>query len=248
MQSKPIWDYILIGTCIRYLQDAQVGQLIHGDGYMISNIEHFLNELEKLGLHVTKRASSDLVDIKNKLKARKEGSTLTTADAGELGKIVTQIRHTFTAETEGIYGYFVTDKRHDVNKLLGRVDLLLKPGVFESLPEISKYDFKEAGICIAFERSTAAAFHILRGTEAVLKLFYKRYFRKSKENKTWGEMTNELKNKNRGKKPNTVIINHLDNIRLSFRNPTQHPEKIYDIQEVQDLFGVCIEVVDRMMS
>jgi len=40
----------------------------------------------------------------------------------------------------------------------------------------------------------------------------------------------------------------LDNIRRSFRNPTQHPDKIYDIQEVQDLFGLCIDAINRMIT
>ena len=45
-----------------------------------------------------------------------------------------------------------------------------------------------------------------------------------------------------------VLLNNLDNIRQSFRNPTQHPEKIYDIQEVQDLWSLCVDVVNRMSS
>jgi hypothetical protein len=44
------------------------------------------------------------------------------------------------------------------------------------------------------------------------------------------------------------LLDNLDNIRHSFRNPTQHPDKIYDIQEVQDLFGLCIDAVNRMVK
>jgi hypothetical protein len=48
-------------------------------------------------------------------------------------------------------------------------------------------------------------------------------------------------------KPFSVLNNHLDNIRDSFRNPTQHPEIRYDIHEVQDLWSVCVDVINRMV-
>ena len=51
----------------------------------------------------------------------------------------------------------------------------------------------------------------------------------------WGPMVDSLrKRKTRVSKP---LLDNLDNIRYSFRNPTQHPEKTYDIEEVQDLFN-----------
>jgi hypothetical protein len=113
---------------------------------------------------------------------------------------------------------------------------------------MAQYDFSEAGKCIVFERSTAAAFHILRATEVLVRLYYKKFLRKKPDGKTWGQLLNELKNKPSGKKPNPVTVNHLINIKDSFRNPTQHPDKVYDIQEVQDLLSVCIDVVNKMVE
>ena len=46
--------------------------------------------------------------------------------------------------------------------------------------------------------------------------------------------------------PSDELLENLDLIRRSFRNPTAHPEKSYDIDEAQDLFGLCIDVVNRM--
>ena len=54
--------------------------------------------------------------------------------------------------------------------------------------------------------------------------------------------------KKRRDPPPAELLDNLDNIRKSFRNPTQHPEKIYDIEEVQDLFGLAIDVVNRMTA
>src|SRR5258706_16076864 len=105
------------------------------------------------------------------------------------------------------------------------------------MPPIAKYDVEEAGKCIAFERPTAAAFHLLRGTESVLKDFYCTMIKQKRCQLMWGPMVADLRKRPKTKK-NIVLLDNLDNIRRSFRNPTQHPEKIYDIQEVQDLWGL----------
>ena len=62
----------------------------------------------------------------------------------------------------------------------------------------------------------------------------------------WGQIVNDLRRKSLTKKYD-ALNNHLDNIRVSFRNPTQHPEKTYDIDEAQDLWSVCVDVVNRMV-
>lgn len=150
------------------------------------------------------------------------------------------------AEAGGNMAFIVTDKRIDVDKLLNNIPLLMAPEVFESLPEIAKYDFKEAGRCIAFETPTAGAFHLLRATEAVLREFYCINVRRGRVDPLWFNMVEDMRKKRR-KIPRTLLDN-LDNIRWNFRNPTQHPEKMYDIQEVQDLFGLCVDVINRMIS
>lgn len=248
MLPVSIWSYIWVGTCMRYLQDAKAGNKIHGEGLVLVNIRSFFDELAKLGLHVTERAANELEKIKKNFEAKPADSRLSMEEAQELSKTMGEIRLTFEAETKGIFAYFVTDKRFDVKKLLENVELLFNPDVFDASPETAQYDFKEAGLCIAFERPTAAAFHILRGTEDVLRFFYKKYIRPAKKDLTWGQILHELKNKTKGKKPEVVLLNNLDNIRNSFRNPTQHPEKIYDIHEAQDLFSLCIDVVNRMIA
>lgn len=110
----------------------------------------------------------------------------------------------------------------------------------------AQYDFSEAGKCIAFERPTAAAFHLLRGTESELRELYCYFVKKNRiKPMLWGPMVQALLSHRRAKM-NEALLKNLDNIRSSFRNPTQHPEKIYDIQEVQDLWGLCVEVVNKM--
>ena len=48
--------------------------------------------------------------------------------------------------------------------------------------------------------------------------------------------------------PTKEILEQLNIIRESYRNPTQHPEKIYNIGEAQVLFGLCMHAVEIMVA
>jgi len=248
MKKKDIWSYITVGSCLRFLQDARKGWPIHKEFSVLWNVDKFLIYLEDLDLAVTERASGKLRTFSETLREMEEESVLTQALATELSGIITEVRPTFSAEARGIYSFIITDKRFHVDRLLGGVEKLFAPDVFEILPDICKYDFMEAGKCIAFNRATAAAFHLMRGVESLLNNYYKKYIRPAKKGLTWGQMTHALNNKNRGKKPNETTMNQLNHLRVAFRNPTQHPEKRYDIEESQDLLFLCIDIINRMNS
>ncbi len=134
-----------------------------------------------------------------------------------------------------------------MDKLTLNQDILFAPGIFDQLSEIAKYDVKEAGMCIAFERTTAAAFHILRATEDVLRNFYCYIIKRKRTAKlNWGNITSHLATKK--KKGLNGIIKNLDYIRENFRNPTAHPEVRYDIEEAQSLFNLCIDIMSIMIK
>ena len=245
MQSKPIHDYIFFGTKLRYLFDARVGHPVHGENLILGTINRVLTRLKEFELPVTQRVASKLYKFRDKLAKSGSKHVLTVDEASNLHEIMDDLRKTLSAESEGKVAFIVTDKRIDVNKLLSDVSALMAPGVFDSLSDIARYDFTEAGKCISFERPTAAAFHLLRGTEAVLRDFYCSVVLRKRVKLLWGPIIESLRK--RKVPPPAPLLDHLDNIRRSFRNPTQHPDKIYDIQEVQDLFSLCIEVVNRMV-
>ena len=61
----------------------------------------------------------------------------------------------------------------------------------------------------------------------------------------WGPMTDELRAK-KTNKPDETTLSALDVVRISYRNPTQHPQVKYDIESAQDLLGVCIDLLNKM--
>lgn len=144
--------------------------------------------------------------------------------------------------------YVLPNRRFNSEYLLHSPQSLLKDGVFDKLDEVAKQDIASACRCILFGEATAAAFHILRATESVLKSYYFLHKKQKRLAKPmWGPMLNELKAKTKNKPPET-LLSSLDLIRTAYRNPTQHPEAIYEIDSAQDLFGVCLDAIGKMGS
>jgi len=250
MISQKVHAYYFFGTCVRYIQDAKEGVLLGGPAkvggwYIRANLEVFFKHLEEYGLVITIRASHELREGYDELSIKPPEHRLTAPEAARLSTSMTTLRHTLDAELEGLSAYIVTPKRLDSSKLLNEVAALLSPGVFEKLPSIAQYDLSEAGKCIAFERSTAGAFHILRATEAVLRVFYVALVKRGRGSLMWGPILADLRRRRAGK-AHGVLIANLDNIRMSFRNPTQHPDATYDTHEVQDLWALCGDAISRM--
>lgn len=247
MIKQSIGSYYEFGTQMRYLQDMAQGHRIKAEDCVLDNINRFLSSLDKLGLVVTKRAAWKLRNCRDAL-LKADNDILDAKQGAELSTVMTDLRLTLDAEIQGVHAFTTTPKRLDSEKLLNDISSLFAPDTYASFPDIAKYDFAEAGKCISFELPTSAAFHILRATEANLKHYYKKLIKHKRiESEMWGPIVQDLRKRNKTR-IHTTLNNHLDNIRLSFRNPTQHPEAVYDIHEVQDLFSVCIDANNRMFK
>lgn len=247
VESRAIGGYIWVGTALRFLQDAGPGWLAAGEGHVINNADGLFEALDGMKLPVSRRAYSHLVaPIVERLRSQPADYVLSEADASQINGVAKSLRVVLDAEAAGSMAYVALDRRYAVEKLLADIGSVLAPGVMSALSPVARYDLQEAGRCIAFGLPTAAAFHGLRATEDTLRQLY-RHFVKIKRMKTllWKPMVDALRAKQ--KRPPDVLLDNLDNIRLSFRNPTDHPEKIYDIEEAQDLFGLCIDVLNRMV-
>lgn len=248
MQSVPVHRFWQFGTNVRYLQDAREGMAVHSPATILHNVNSLFNKLEELELRVTIRAASDLGKIQIELRDTPTDAKLSAAQASKLSSTIKALRQTLEAELKGVNAYTISPKRLDIEKLTNDVPSLFAPTVFASLSTVAQYDLAEAGKCIAFERPTAAAFHLMRATEETLRGYYCHHVRRDRlDPMMWFGMVQALQTHRTAKK-NQALHRNLDNIRLSFRNPTQHPDKVYDIQEAQDLFGLCVDVINRMQK
>ena len=245
MDARPIWDYVSMGIWFERLIRAQEGMQIHS--WAARSIERFCSSLESAGFRTTPLLGG-VVKMKRyaaKLRQEKEKRGLTAKEAKDLRRLAQGIKSTFGAEGSTILTYQVTPKRLEIDKLVSNVGGLFAEGVFNVLPKIARFDFTEAGLCLAYGRATAAAYHVLRGMEGVLRKYHATLTgKKGMSNGNWQCLLNELKKT--GKVPDVTLLEELDRIRDRLRNPTQHPEKIYDIDKAQTLLFRSIGVVDEI--
>jgi hypothetical protein len=248
--------YIQLGISVRSLLDAREGEQIrahvkpggtHVEPGVLDQITLIDKLLEQMGLNVTRQAFlAEMKVLRIKFDSTSQDAVLTERNVVWLKERMKIVSDVLRYEAASLNAYLIADKRLRVDYLLGEIGRLFGENVFLVLPDIARYDFAQAGKCIAFEVPTAAAFHILRGTEAVLRAYYSLLVPGSSSHMpVWGTIIAELRKITHDPPPKELLDN-LDNIRANFRNPTQHPEKIYDLDETQDLFNLCVDVINRM--
>lgn len=205
----------------------------------IRQLKHLLENLKEMNLRVTLNAATEIESIVRDLEGSGEGDVEASV-AKKLKEEAERIDTTLDAELQLQDAYLLTEKRYSNEKLLDKPESLLSANTFRELSDTSKRDFSLGCRQIAFSQSTAAAFHLMRAVEEQVKMLYFE-FKKTKRLKRpmWGPMISELRNK-RAPRPTEKVLDHLDGIRVHFRNPTQHPESFYTLDEAQDLLNQTI--------
>jgi hypothetical protein len=246
MKPIPPIQFVFTGVLHSYLSNVRQGASVHGSSGVLGYVTQYIDYLTLIGFELTGSAVWAFNGVREELELLPTDATLTATQAQLVNETAIAARETLYAEGRSRTVFEVTDKKFDVKKLLYDVGGLMREGLFDELPILAAVDLGEAGKCIAFERPTAAAFHTLRATEEVLRHYYTCYAktRRIKTPRLWGPILQDLAK--RRTKPPKPLIDHLDAIRENFRNPTQHPEKLYDIDEAQDAFAQCLDAISRM--
>jgi len=227
---------------------------------LLSALDDYYGFLEELDLPVTLSGVSLKSLAQEHDELRKAAGDATTskekADKDLLGRIqkkLNEIDNILDAELGNKVAYVPSEKRYPLRLLLDDCGKLLAEGVYDSLPKVAKYDFTECCTCLALDRYTASAFHVLRGTEDVLKLYCAKLLNKApSDRETWGTylkvITSAVKGGNLKPEPPEELMLNLESLRKYYRNRTQHPTMIYSSDEAQDLVSLCIKSVNEIVK
>jgi hypothetical protein len=107
-------------------------------------------------------------------------------------------------------------------------------------------EIDEAGKCLAYERSTASGFHILRSVELAIRqylLAIQGFVMPPLNRQNWGEYLDLLK----GHGASREVTDHLYNIKDNYRNPLMHPQDTLDMDEAVSLFGVAQSMSEMLV-
>ncbi|HJP19612.1 MAG: hypothetical protein CMD96_03555 [Gammaproteobacteria bacterium] len=243
MRKTQIYKYYAFGYNYALLKNG--GCLGWAKELAISTLKDLFIDLTMLDLKVTLKAAEKLQSILQEIE-KSDAATIDAALANRIKSEVERIDPSLDAELQLQDAYVLTEKRYGTDKLLENPDSLLSGGVYSKLSDTSKKDFSLACTQIAFSQPTAAAFHLMRALEEQVKMIYLG-FKKTKRLKKpmWGPMIEELRKKKKPK-PSEKLMSHLDGIRVHFRNPTQHPEAFYTLDEAQDLLNQTITAVNMI--
>lgn len=243
MKETNIYDYYCFGFNYHLWKQGFTGEQ---NSFVKSALEEYIENISELELQVTAQITEDLEDIANSIE--NDSKTIDAETAKRIESIIDRADSALDAELQLKKVLIVTPKRFNQEMLLKHPEKLLAKGAALHMSDNAKLDFSSATRCIAMNLSTAAAFHLMRCVEEMVKQLYYSFVKQNRMDKPmWGPILTKLKNKNRPK-PNAELIDHLDIIRKNFRNPTQHPEKFYSIDEAQDLLNSSIVAINMISS
>ncbi|MDX7021993.1 hypothetical protein SJ090_12065 [Enterobacter cloacae] len=210
----------------------------------IIKIKEHLNNLQNINLAITLKIFKNRCERLIHKIEKAEGDKFLPEHEKELTEIIDEADAAMDAELSLKMVLSVTQKRFDTESLLEEPKNLLAENVWGFMSDQAKLDFSEATKCIAMNLPTSSAFHLMRAVEETLKQLYFHFVKRNRLAKPmWGPMVNKLNAKN-NPKPRKETLDMLDMIRLNYRNPTQHPEKNYSIDEAQDLLNNSIVAIN----
>lgn len=211
----------------------------------ISEVKEFFNSLVSLDTPVSLKVANGLEAILVELEVSEHdlvGDDLAERIKNELSKIDPSL----DAELQLKEAYILTEKRFPLKSLTTDPHKLLGDNVFRALSVNSQRDFSLGCMQIALNQPTSSAFHLMRSLEEEVKRLYFCFKKTNRlERPMWGPMIKELREK-KSPKPSSKTLDHLDSIRVHFRNPTQHPEAFYTLDEIQDLLNQTIAAINMI--
>lgn len=245
MKEQNIYDYYAFGFNYKTLFITVKGKK---NGFVVKGLDMYLGYIKDMELVVTEQIIRKLPVIKDQLAALDPELVIDEDVAQKIGKIIQSADGALDAELQLKKVLVVTPKRFNIDMLLKNPSSLLAKGSWAELPDIAQQDFSSATRAVAMGLSTAAAFHLMRCVEEMVKQLYFSFVKTNRiKNPMWGPIVNKLKTKN-NPKPSVELIETLDMIRRNFRNPTQHPDKIYSEDEAQDLLNSSIVAVNMIAT
>ena len=242
MKKTTIYEYYAFGHNYQLIKQDGLKGWNNEDAK--ADLKSFFERLDELNLPVTRKVAGELISI---MKSIPDNDEVISAEI--VRKIFDQMQKidpSLDAELELKEAFVLTEKRFSLNFLTSAPEKLLGNNVFSQLSDNSKKDFSLACLQVALNQPTAAAFHLMRAAEEQVKQLYYSFKKQNRlEKPMWGPMIQELRLK-RKPKPETKTLDLLDSIRIHFRNPTQHPEAFYTLDEAQDLLNQTIAAINMI--
>ena len=254
MKQTDLQIFYRLGAGLQGIRNLSVGmpdnRVVHELFMPEKWLEAFLRETE---------TESDSVPLTNSRKAAKElfdrirgitlpiykrervGSTLSSDEFALLNIGLEKFESDFDRECRYLNVFTVTQKGiFDSRLLIEAPERHFSASLLKIIPQQTIDDLRQAGRCLAFDAPTACAFHVCRGTEALMLKYYEVLTGKkwNLKQRSWGAYNIQLA-KNGAPKS---ITNRLEELRGD-RNAYAHPNVNVKLEDAPTIFLSCNQVI-----
>lgn len=208
-------------------------------------LEVCLNPANELYEALRAVVPDDFNDATQKLSSLSSPEPTLGYVAYTIRECVKKFETVLSAELSNSDTYWISPKgTHRTSFLMTSARNELPPAILKTVPQDAAAELDEAGRCLLFDVPTAAASHLFRATESVVRKYYEFVVGAvpAMKLRNWGAYIAGLKKKDADDK----ITAYLEHIRTHYRNPVLHPEVLLSSDEAQVLFGVCISAIVMM--
>jgi len=140
--------------------------------------------------------------------------------------------------------YHVYPKRaYSTEKLIDDASSIMSKNVVSNLTDGERFDINQAGKCLAFEVPTAAAFHIFRALDSILRRYVSALGAENFQ-QNWGSYIKAAID-NGGEEKVVAVLRQLKDLH---RNPIIHPEISLDIESGLSLLGIAESAISLMIG
>jgi len=207
----------------------------------------YLDRDTTLNRSVSSPTASDLNTVVQAVLLFGQTRETNTRNLAEVRRLATHLKILIGSELDTQPVYHVGPKRaYNLDILIHDATKIFAGPTYAIFPDKVRYDIEQAGKCLAFEVPTAAAFHLFRAAEEILRLYYQAVVGNlpKTRHRNWGAYIKILRDK--GAEPKVVTI--LEQIKELHRNPILHPDMQLSIDEAMSLVGMIESVISAMLA
>lgn len=242
-----------LGWLLRYLRSvSEEGARYGGERFLQGALDDIINICKEI--QITPELITDIENIKRDFDDKFEGNKKLNKEYGELlaehardwkNKINNELKNKKSVSVD-LQSGLDTDELIKISEQ--KPSELIPEMIYNKLTDIEKSDYSDAAKCLILGTSTPSAMVALRGAEATIGNFYKHKTGNDPGEKTWRQMTKELKDNAQNLGIEDTFIGFLDYIGDAKRNFAQHPNKIYSLREAVVIFMQVIAMVEDVYS
>jgi hypothetical protein len=253
MEKTSIYKFYRLGRLLNeFAKDEQPTNI-----ELYNRITNFLDFVNELNLQVTYSAITlgDLKKYHKRLDKEIKANAKEKVNDDITKKVNEEIKKlliTFEAEILNKNAFIVKEKKYKLEYLIDNQTMLFSDiNVLLEAPFDVQFNVIESANCLAFERYTASAFHILLATEGYVKFFNENFLEKENEvdnNLTFYNLIKETEDILTKLKYESELVSLLHIIRKYYRNQSLHSYRKFTENEASELFAICIKVMNELYT